>query len=82
MSHTQHFPRGVNVLVRKGKGPEGRSRLAGQPRATLGPGSPLVRGSPSGAKEKVWDAGFPWFCRPFRGLTKAGAWCPRAGALG
>ena len=42
----------LNVLVREGKGPEGRSRGIAQGPA-LGPESPLVSGSPSGAKEKV-----------------------------
>jgi hypothetical protein len=92
----------LNVLVRKGKGPEGRKNLAQGARScekietgffaprvlsnlrmkkscfsnfftaspALGPESPLVRGSPSGAKEKVSTRELSLVLPPLPGLDR------------
>jgi|GEM_PF-1128786 hypothetical protein len=39
-------------------------------------------GAPAGRKKRFRRGNSPWFCRPFRGLTGAWAWFPRACALG
>jgi hypothetical protein len=70
-----------SVLSAMGKGPEGRKSLA----QGASPGSRRPSGSREpqrGDRIRFRRGSSPCFCRPFRGLTGAGAWVPRACALG
>jgi hypothetical protein len=71
----------LNVLVRKGKGPEGRKNLA----QGASPGSRRLSGSRQpqrGERIRLRRGNSPWFCCPLRGLPGGWAWFPRARALG
>jgi len=73
-----------SVLSVLGKGPESRSRACGIAQgASPGFRRPSSSKQPQrGERIRFRGGNSPWFCRPLRGLTRAGAWFPRAGALG
>ena len=71
----------LDVPVRNGESPEGRKNSAQG--ASPGSRRPSNSREPQrGERIRFRRGNSPWFCRPLRGLTGAGAWFPRARALG